>query len=107
MTRIARSGRIRTFAAGAARRRHGRDFESQLPDHGGRALVPVEPSIEERVAGDAASSPVVAQMLAAKLGLPQTRRLRRAAPLEASSLYADAGQRIAHGREHHQLSWQT
>ena len=46
-------------------------------------------------------------MLAAKLGMPQARRLRRAAPLEASNLYADAGTLIAQGRERHQMSRRT
>jgi hypothetical protein len=61
----------------------------------GRALVPVEqkPAAEtpvERLARHRVHAPFLAQLLATRDGVPDTRRLRRAEPLHAARAYGAA-----------------
>lgn len=60
-----------------------------------RALVPVEPSASsetpvERLARHRVHAPFLAQLLATRDGVPDTRRLRRADPLRAARAYGTA-----------------
>ena len=52
-----------------------------------RALVALEPAEERRPSGAAPDAPFLAQLLAVKAGLPQTRERRRAEPDEATHSY--------------------
>lgn len=52
-----------------------------------RALVALAPSTERRPAAAAPAAPFLAQLLAVKADLPQTRERRRAEPDEATHSY--------------------
>jgi hypothetical protein len=90
MVKIARPGVIRTFPAAAQCRDRRREHENDHSQSRGRALVPVLLDQRTTPGEDGVSSAIVAQLLASRLGMPQTRRLRRVAPAEAIGLYADA-----------------
>lgn len=52
-----------------------------------RALVALEPPAERRPSASVPAAPFLAQLLAIKAGLPQTRDRRRAEPDEATHSY--------------------
>ena len=52
-----------------------------------RALVALEPATERHPTGAAPAAPFLAQLLAVKANLPQTRERRRAEPDEATHTY--------------------
>jgi hypothetical protein len=59
----------------------------EAPAAESRALVALQPAAERRRSAGAPSAPFLAQLLAIKAGLPQTRDRRRAEPDEASHSY--------------------
>jgi hypothetical protein len=54
-----------------------------------RALVALEPAAERRPAGATPAAPFLAQLLAVKADVPQTRERRRAEPDEATHSYEE------------------
>ena len=61
------------------------DLEAKVGES--RALVALEPAAERRTATGAPAAPFLAQLLAVKANLPQTRDRRRAEPDEATHSY--------------------
>jgi hypothetical protein len=64
---------------------HYKDLEGKAAKC--RALVALEPATERRPSASASAAPFLAQLIAAKVGLPQTRERRRAEPDEATQTY--------------------
>lgn len=74
--------------------RTGDREESGERSRGGGTLLPAAPEGSgpyRRPAAPAMSAPLMAQLIATKLALPQTRRLRRAEPRFALDAYEAAG----------------
>jgi hypothetical protein len=61
------------------------DIEAKTAES--RALVVLEPATERRPSAATPDVPFLAQLLAVKAGLPQTRERRRAEPDEATHSY--------------------
>lgn len=75
--------------------------DGRAPKAPSTALVPRDPERSRRRAGDNVwfhrpSAPFIAQLIATRADMPQTRARRRAEPAEAAAVYGDAAARTGY-----------
>lgn len=108
MSKVGRIGVTRAFRPSPNRDRRPGDSQARgsLPRE--RALVPFEPAPAADTAGmHAEDAGFMAQLCATQSGAPQTRRWRRAAPIEAAHSYDEMRGRLALSREPAGTSWRA